>query len=428
MANPTVIGIDPVERPRSRQPAYWIFLPLVLASLWYLQLTIPLVKAASWWTVGVPILALVAGLVGPICRALGLGRAALICAVLILGFYWTLSFYLMIGFTMAGKGPLGLIYFWYFFFPPLIVAIATTISFAWTAGLDWALGCVGVGLACGIVAIALGPASKVRETSWVRPLDPTDLRSEIRALSKCTQDFAISHPDISFPESLEQLSQQGTACYPEALLSAQQKGFTISYQPGSRDGDGRITTYSLKARETTPKSKDTSSIFTDESGLIWTRYDGPHGMGSTQPLLQGENGIAKVRECLDNAASGNPWRFVAGQSEITTSEPRQIIRHCIGEEHFVGEHKLLYYGYSYDYAFTNASDGKPDGFTVAIRPEPYGVAGIRSFLAIETSDVPRKHYNLSVHATPQDRPASVNDPLALGSEVGLGFWLAKTEN
>ena len=163
MSNTTVIGIDPVERPRSRQPAYWIFLPLVLASLWYLQLNIPLVKAASWWTPGVPILALVAGLVGPICRALGLGRAALICALPILGFYWTLSFYLMIGFTVAGKGPLGLIYFWYFFFPPLIVAIATTTSFAWTAGPDWALGCVGVGLACSIVAIALGPASKVRE-------------------------------------------------------------------------------------------------------------------------------------------------------------------------------------------------------------------------------------------------------------------------
>lgn len=152
-----------------------------------------------------------------------------------------------------------------------------------------------------------------------------------------------------------------------------------------------------------------------------------NGEYATSPLLQGENGIAKVRECLDNAASGNPWRFVAGQSEITTSEPRQIVRHCIGAEHFVGEHKLLYYGYSYDYAFTKTSDGKPDGFTVGIRPEPYGVAGIRSFLAVETSDVQRKQ-NLSVYATPQDRPATVNDPLALGSEVGLGFRLAKTEN
>lgn len=93
----------------------------------------------SW----VPILALIAGLTGPICRALGLRCAALICAVLVLGLYWTLSFYLMIGFTTAG--PLGLIYFWYLFFPPLIAAIATTISLARTAGPGWALGCVGVG-------------------------------------------------------------------------------------------------------------------------------------------------------------------------------------------------------------------------------------------------------------------------------------------
>lgn len=427
MANTTVLAIDPGKRPRCGQPAYWIFLPLILASLWYLYLTLALVEGAPWWTVGVSILVLIAGLAGPICRALGFGRAALICAVLIVGFYWTLSFYLIIGLTMAGGSPLKLIYFWYFSFPPLIAAIATTISLARTAGTDWALACVGVGLTCGMTCIALGPASKVRERSWVRPLDPTDLRSEIRALSKCSQNFAVSNPDFGFPESLDQLSQD-TACYPAALLSGQRKGFTISYQPGSRNSDGRITTYSLKAHETAPKSKDTSAIFTDESGLIWIRYDGPHGMGSTQPFLQGENGIAKVRECLDNAASGNSWRFVTDQSEITTSKPREIVRHCIGEEHFIGEHKVLYYGYSYDYAFTNAPDGRLDGFTAVIRPEPYGVSGIRSFLAIETFDARRSHLNLTVYATPQDRPATVNDPVALGSEVGLGFRLAKTEN
>jgi hypothetical protein len=60
---------------------------------------------------------------------------------------------------------------------------------------------------------------------------------------------------------------------------------------------------------------------------------------------------------------------------------------------FVGEHKLVYYDCSYGYAFTRAEGGKLDACTAAIRPEPYGVAGIRSFLAIETSDIPRKSYN-----------------------------------
>jgi hypothetical protein len=425
MADNTDISSKAAGKRGSRPPAYWIFSPLVLIYAWSLYWIISFAKTFSWWTVFIAFLALLASFAGPVCRAVGLTKAASICAAMVIGLYWTLTFFLTIGFMIAGKTPLALIYFWYIFFPPIIIAIATTISLARSAGHEWALGCIGAGFAFGVLALALGPASKTRDTNWVRPLDPGDLRSEMRALSKCSQDFAVAHPEAGFPESLEQMSQESTSCFPGALLSAQQKGFTITYQPGSRNGEGRIASYSIKARETTPKGKDTSSSFTDESGLIWTRYDGPHGMGFTLPLLQGENGIARVRGCLGDAASGNAIGFASGKS---TSDPQQIARHCIGEAYFVSEHKLVYYNYTYDYAFTKAEDGKVDGFTLNIRPEPYGVMGIRSFLAIETSDIPRKHYNQVVYATPQDRAATVNDPLALGSEVGLSFALAKTEN
>jgi len=425
VANNTGIGVEAARKPGSRPPAYWIFSPLILVSAWSFYWIASFAKTVSWWTVLMAFLALLASFAGPVCRALGLSKAALICAATVIGLYWTLTFYVLAGFMIAN--PLALIYFWPFIVLPVIISVATTISFARSAGIEWAFGCIGAGFALAVLAIALGPASKKRDTNWVRPLDPADLRSEMRTLSKCSQDFAVAHPDAGFPESLDQLTAQSATCS-IGKLGAQQKGFTVTYELGSKDGDGRIATYSLKARETTPKGKDTSSIFTDESGIIWTRYDGPHGMGSTMALLQGENGISRVRGCLADAVSGTAMRFVGGKSETTVSDPQQIVRRCMGEEHFVGEHKLVYNGYGYDFAFTKAEDGKADGFTVAIRPEPYGVAGIRSFLAIETSDIPRKHFNQIVYATPQDRPATVNDPLALGLEVGLSFKLAKTEN
>jgi len=76
-------------------------------------------------------------------------------------------------------------------------------------------------------------------------------------------------------------------------------------------------------------------------------------------------------------------------------------------------------GYSYEYSFTRGEAGTIDGFAVEVRPERYGIAGIRSYLAVGTIDSPTRHNTLNVYATPQDRPATTNDPLALGSKIGL---------
>ena len=62
------------------------------------------------------------------------------------------------------------------------------------------------------------------------------------------------------------------------------------------------------------------------------------------------------------------------------------------------------------------------------RPKAYGVAGVSSYLAFETIDQSKRGgfgYTLDVYATPENRPATMNDPLATASEVGLlasGPW------
>jgi hypothetical protein len=78
--------------------------------------------------------------------------------------------------------------------------------------------------------------------------------------------------------------------------------------------------------------------------------------------------------------------------------------------------------YNFEYNLNTGKSGKITSFTVEARPKPYGVAGVRSYLAVETIDQSKGGgfgTSLDVYATPEDRPSTVNDPLATASEVGL---------
>jgi hypothetical protein len=414
-------------QPRTRPPAYWIFLPGIVVPVCCLYVLIPRALTGFWVVVGVSLLVLVPALAGPLCRAFHFNLAASVCGVVVLAFYWAIAFFFLI--TLWSASPMMFLYFWYLIIPPLAINLAATFSCARRVGFEWALTGVGVGFVCSVILLALAPRPRLSEPAWERPLDPTALSSEILTISKCTQEFAVSHSRSGFPESLQQLGPQGTSCLSEDLVATKQKGFTIVYEPGSKDESGRVPTYSIKASETAPKGKDTSSIFTDESGLIWTRYDGPHGKGIAILYPTGEYEFQKVLSCLfDATLTPGPWRIFAGQSESVISDRDIYLRRRLEEQLFVGNRELVTGGYSYEYSFLGARDGAIDGFTIQVRPERYGIVGVRSYLAIATIDASRQHTNVKVFATPQDRPATVNDPLALGSEVGLSLKLASTDN
>src|SRR6266851_7486059 len=49
--------------------------------------------------------------------------------------------------------------------------------------------------------------------------------------------------------------------------------------------------------------------------------------------------------------------------------------------------------------------------SVEVRPQQYGIAGIRSYLAVATIDRRTSRHSLHIYATQQDRSATMADPL-----------------
>jgi len=415
------------SKTRPNTPAYWIFL------LW---LALPVYLSWDWEVIanrfgrgpmmGLLFLVFVPCVVGPLYRAMGQNKAAAVCAGIVVGCYWTVIFFLV--FVNAGESSgelLGrlLIGWTYQFLPAVFVALATTVSMNKRLGPSWGLGTVGIGFLCG--AIGAGAVVASKEAARIQPirLDPLVLKSEMITINKCSQEFASANPEKGFPKSLGELGPQGTRCLPEALLGGQVKGFTITYEPGAKDANGKIDNYKVIARETTLLGKNTGNIFTDESGLIQLRFVGPHGEGLTSDLPSPSTSLRQVLDCVRQIASG-PIRV----NGVLVSGEDEIMRNCFGignpylKRSLTGKRKLSETGYDFEYHFAADKNGAISGFTVEARPQPYGVAGVRSYLAVETDDWTVTGYTLktlNVYATPEDRPATVNDPLARASEVGL---------
>ncbi len=145
----------------SRMPTYWLFMPGVAASLFFLFKAVPRRTNAYKIEVGLALLMLVLGFVGPSCRAPGHRVAASVCAFVVLCSYWTLTFSLL--FAFANATPAAILYFWFWTLPPVIISVAATISFANRVGSQWALSSVGVGLVCGmfVAGMAIGTKSSL---------------------------------------------------------------------------------------------------------------------------------------------------------------------------------------------------------------------------------------------------------------------------
>jgi hypothetical protein len=407
------------SKTRPNTPAYWIFL---------LGLALPMYVFWDWDVIayrfgrgpimGLVLFVFVPCVVGPFCRALGQNMAAAACAGIVVGFYWTVTSFLV--FVNARESFLELLirllYMAELFLPAVFIALATTASMSKRLGPGWAFGALGAGFLCG--AIWAGAAVAAKEAAHTLPihLDPLALRSDMITINKCSQEFARSNPEKGYPESLGQLGPQGTRCLPEALLGGQVKGFTITYEPGTKDANGKIDNYKVIAHETALLGKDPGGIFTDESGLVRLRFVGPHGEELASDLPSPSPNLQEVLHCVRQIAGG-PVRvngvLLSGEDEMRT---------CLQGGTLTGKRKLSVRGYDFEYHFAAGKNGAISGFTVEARPQPYGVAGVRSYLAVETGDWTVGGFmikTLNVYATPEDRPATVNDPLARASEVGL---------
>jgi hypothetical protein len=422
---------DSPGNTRPGTPAYWVFvIGLVVSSclFWYWDMVA--YRSGRSMAIGLALFVFVPCVAGPFCRALGQNVAAAACASILAGSYWTVIFFVVFvnGRESFGELLVRLLYIAQLFLPAVFIALAITASMNKRLGPGWAMGTVGIGFLCG--AIGAGAVVASKEAARTHPVgaDPGVLGSDMMTINKCSQDFARSNPEKGYPEALGQLGPQGSGCVPQAVLAGQVKGFTITYEPAAKDVNGKIGGYKVVAREAAPVVKDIGSIFTDESGLVRIHFD-----GLTSDLPGPSTSLGPLLECVRKIASGGVR--IKG---VLISDEDEVMRTCMGSA-LVAKHTYqlstnnigAYLGlgvYNFEYNLNTGKSGEVTSFTVEARPKPYGVAGVRSYLAVETIDQSKGGgfgSSLDVYATPEDRPATVNDPLATASEVGLwasGPW------
>lgn len=147
------------ERKRvPAMPAYWLFMPGIAAALFFLFNASPRRANVYRIEVGVALLILLLGFGGASFRALGNRVSASVCAFVVLCSYWALSFFLLLAFAKAT--PAAIVYFWFWTLPPLLVAVAASISFARRVSYQWAVSSVVVGFVCSTIALGITIGSK----------------------------------------------------------------------------------------------------------------------------------------------------------------------------------------------------------------------------------------------------------------------------
>jgi hypothetical protein len=394
-------------------PAYWIFVPALVLSgfgLWAsvqggLQAFISLLALS----------ALLPALCGVILRAMRQMTGASICAAIVLSWYWMPA--ILLAFVAAMRGSAGglalVVYYSIFIIPVGIFALVATVSFAGRVGTGWAASAViAAFIPCVILAGAAERTQRLKYTS-PRTADPLSLASDLLTIHRCNQDFSGAHRDKRYAESLEQLGPQGTQCLSANLVGGVNNEFAIRYEPGARSASGAMETYSVRAWETAPKSSSWTTIYSDQSGLIWYRLETPAGptRARLEPLYPGSD-FATVLRCVEER-DPTQVRIYRGNDLVKITSRDEYIRNCVYGSAFSSPDTFSLDGYEYRYRFSEYE------FEVSASPATYGLNGLRSFLAIGRFGENGKMATLNVYATPQNRAATTEDPLAMAEEVGL---------
>ena len=387
-------------------PPYWIFVPALLISAFPLWASAPGGRLLA-------LSALLPALCGIVLRARRQMVGASICAVIVLAWYWLPPLLLFFVASMRGHAIL-VVYFGLFIIPVGIFALVATISFAKRVGVGWAAGAVMAAfIPCLILAGAAERAERLKYTT-PQPADPMSLTTDLLALHRCDQDFSRAHPDKGYAESLEQLGPQGTQCLSASLTGGVDNKFTVRYVPGARSASGAIETYSLSAWETAPKATNWTTIYSNESGLIWYRLETPAGpMRAQLEQVYPGSDFAAVLRCVQERDPTHVRIYRGGNDPVKITTRDEYIRNCIYGAVFSSADTFSLDGYEYRYRFSDYE------FEVSARPATYGETRLRSFLAIGRLGENDRLATLSVYATPQNRAARPQDPLAMAEEVGL---------
>ncbi len=389
-------------------PAYWIFVPAVLFPaivLWSIH-----GRPEGFWALC--LFVLVPALCGICLRAARHTIGASICAVIVLAWYWfpPLLLLLVLNAGVRRVGGLVLIVYSVMYTLPLgVFAMAATISFARRVGGLWALSPVVIALIPTMLLVLVAENHERSKYSGPHAADFMALVPDILTFHKCNQEFSRANPVEGYAESLQQLGPQGSQCLPGDFVNGAAKGFTIRYKPGSRGTDGKIDKYSLSVWETSPQATWTT-LYGDESGLTWYRGEGSTPTRAWLVPLAPQYDFPAILRCLEEPDYTRVRVYQRGEL-LNFSSREDYVRNCVGGASTANTFSLN--GYEYRFGFS------ANQYEVNARPAPYGVKGVRSFLAIGNFGDDGRLSTLNVYATPQDRSATTDDPLAKAEELGI---------
>lgn len=405
----------------NKGPAYWIFIPAVVVSVgWFL---VALHSEMQSFQSILPICILTVAVVGMGLQWAGQRVAASVCAVLVLACYWFPM--LLFVFVVMLEGRAGVLLFFAYYaviiIPVGLFAVPATLSFSDRAGIGWVAGAVILAIIpCVIISGSGAAKERARYSRGPRAADPSVLADDFLAIDKCIQQYAAANPKEGYPQSLSQLGPEGTLCLPRDVVQGEKQQFTIHYHPGARGANGTVSNYQVQALETRPQSKERSTIYSSESGLIWMRYDMPGTNGPPYLLFYPGSDFNGVENCMWNAGD---LKLYTSEGIKTTADRDEYLARCLWGGPTNERDRWVHERYRYEYRLVTGSNGRVDSFEVSVRPVQYGVSALRSYLAegLYTDEGDPK--SLSVYATVKDRPATERDPLALPVEVALPLLL-----
>lgn len=108
--------------------------------------------------------------------------------------------------------------------------------------------------------------------------------ANITYFSTYGRSFAPSLKALGSGDSSPCVATPEQSCLVDSVLASGRKsGYVITYTPGPRDKDGRITSYQVVAEPENPHGNDWRSYYSDESGIV--RYElGRRATKSSPPL------------------------------------------------------------------------------------------------------------------------------------------------
>lgn len=246
----------------------------------------------------------------------------------------------------------------------------------------------------------------------------------------CAFLYAKSHPDTGFPENAEQMGPAGTACLKQDEAKGRPEGYSLRYVTQKSDNAARLDHFTVAVQLNNQRqingalmdekgipvfatSQNVQSEMVTAESLSWNTPDMYKSGFITTPVWMLPHIEACAAALRDKSASSEYPSMLA---EILPEKIQPHHSDCLNRADVTGllmrtaahSNRATGYGYVLDYQPTPGADGKLTHFNVTLRPEHYGIDGIRSYSMDDSG---------KVHATPEDRPATADDPLALSCEI-----------